>query len=300
MRILQVVPTYLPATRYGGPIVSVHSLSRALAARGHAVDVFTTSIDGPANSPVRLGVPTELQGVRVTYFRSPFLRRLSWAPELAAALRANVGSFDVVHLNSVFLWPTWVAARAARAAGIPYVVSPRGMLVKALIERRHRLVKSAWLRLFEQFTLEHAHAIHVTSELEEAELHRFDWRFRRVANIPNGVEEPGAKAGAPSAEISQIIAAAPLVLYFGRLCWKKGLEGLLEAFRRVPQGTLAIVGTDDEGLAPRLAEVADRLEIRSRVHILGQTVLGPDKEHLFAAASVFVLPSYSENFGNSV
>src|ERR1700680_1362004 len=50
MRILHVVPTYLPATRYGGPIVAVHSLCRALAARGHAVEVFTTSIDGPLDT----------------------------------------------------------------------------------------------------------------------------------------------------------------------------------------------------------------------------------------------------------
>src|SRR5262249_38631320 len=31
-----------------------------------------------------------------------------------------------------------------------------------------------------------------------------------------------------------------------------------------------------------------------------RTVLGRDKEHLFAAARLFVLPSYSENFGNTV
>src|SRR5687767_6027187 len=46
MNILQVVPTYLPARRYGGPIESVHGLCKALVARGHDVTVFTTNVDG--------------------------------------------------------------------------------------------------------------------------------------------------------------------------------------------------------------------------------------------------------------
>src|SRR5262249_28482423 len=51
MRILHVVPSYLPAVRYGGPIFAVHGLCRALAARGHEVQVFTTNIDGAALAP---------------------------------------------------------------------------------------------------------------------------------------------------------------------------------------------------------------------------------------------------------
>src|SRR5262245_45928758 len=52
LKILHVVPSYLPATRYGGPIRSVHGLARAQAARGHDVKVFTTNVNGPTVSPV--------------------------------------------------------------------------------------------------------------------------------------------------------------------------------------------------------------------------------------------------------
>jgi glycosyltransferase involved in cell wall biosynthesis len=65
-------------------------------------------------------------------------------------------------------------------------------------------------------------------------------------------------------------------------------------------GKLAIVGTDDEGLAPRLVKLARSLRIAERVRILPRTVIGFEKERLFAAAHVFVLTSYSENFGNAV
>ena len=39
MKILHVVPTYVPAWKHGGPIRSVHGLCKALAARGHQVTV---------------------------------------------------------------------------------------------------------------------------------------------------------------------------------------------------------------------------------------------------------------------
>jgi glycosyltransferase involved in cell wall biosynthesis len=174
------------------------------------------------------------------------------------------------------------------------------MLVKELIERRHRLAKSAWLYMIERSNLEGAGAIHATSELEAVELERFGWRLPHVAKIPNGVDEPEARTGEPSADIGRVIAAGPLALFLGRLSWKKGLDRLLTAFAPVVGGRLAIVGPDDEGLSAHLVQLATALGIGDRVFILPRTVLGCDKEYLFAAARVFVLPSYSENFGNTV
>ena len=123
MKILHVVPTYIPAWRYGGTIHSVHGLCRALAARGHDVDVFTTNVDGLADSDVPLGTPVVIDGVRVWYHPSRFGRRLYRSPDMGRRLKAHVGEYSVVHLHSVFLWPTWAAARAARNAGVPRPVT---------------------------------------------------------------------------------------------------------------------------------------------------------------------------------
>ena len=150
MRVLHVVPTYLPAVRYGGPIQSVHGLCAALAKRGHDVHVFTTNVDGSGDSAVPLGRPVDIDGVNVWYFASRRLRRVYWAPSMARALERDIGTFDLLHVHSVFLWPTWAASRAARAAGIPYVLSPRGMLVKDLIRAKSRFAKTAWMALIER------------------------------------------------------------------------------------------------------------------------------------------------------
>jgi glycosyltransferase involved in cell wall biosynthesis len=299
MRILHVVPSYLPAVRYGGPIFAIHGLCKAMAARGHEVHVFTTNIDGPGNSPVPIGVPVNLEGVQVRYFRCPLLRRLYWAPALGRALENEIDKFDVVHLHSVFLWPTWAAARAARKAGVPYVLSPRGMLVRDLIGRRSWLAKSAWIQIIERSNIGQAAAVHLTSQLEAAELQRFGWRLPRLAVIPNGVDEPPPCDGQIATDVEAIAAEQPLVLFLGRLSWKKGLDRLLRAFACTGAGKLAIVGTDDEGIAPRLVKLAEGLRIADRVRILPRTIIGSEKERLFAAARVFLLTSYSENFGNT-
>jgi glycosyltransferase involved in cell wall biosynthesis len=301
MRLLHVVPTYLPATRYGGPIFAVHGLCHALAVRGHTVEVFTTSIDGPGDSDVPHGVPVMLEGVIVRYFASNRMRRLAFAPSLARALQRAMPGADAVHLHSVFLWPTWAAARLARKSQAPHVISPRGMLVKELIASRHRAIKSAWISLIEKPNLECASAIHTTSTHEAAELAKFGWRLPRLAVIPNGVDDvDGAPAVKPSADVAALAGAEPLILFFGRIAEVKGLDRLLHGFARTSRGNLAIVGTDYEHMASRLARLAKELNIAERVRIVPRTVAGADKEFVFAAARAFVLPSYSESFGNSV
>jgi glycosyltransferase involved in cell wall biosynthesis len=299
MRLIHVTPTYLPAVRYGGPIFTVHGLCAALAARGHEVTVFTTSIDGPRNSDVPHDAPVMRDGVRIRYFASPALRRLSWAPALAASLRDEIGATDIVHLHSIFLWPTATAGRLARQRKKPYVVSPRGMLVEALVARRHSLLKRLWLALIERRNLEAAAAIHVTSRIEAAELGKFGFRLPRIAAIPNGADESIGEATAhPASDIGKLVEMRPLILAFGRLSWTKRLDRLIEAFARTSRGNLAIVGTDDEGLAPALRALAEQLGIAARVHLVPRTVTGAEREFVFAAANGLVLASLSENFGN--
>ena len=297
-----MVPTYLPAVRYGGPIFAVHSLCRALVSRGHHVEVVTTNINGFGTSDVPIGMRVNIDDVQVRYFSSKVLSRLSWAPALAKAVENDVDSFDIVHLQTVFLWPTWAAARVARNACVPYLVSPRGMLVKGLIERRNQLIKSAWINLIERSNLERASAIHTTSEVEADELARFNWHLPRVTTISNGVDAPDriAEGAIVSSDVINIANGKPLALFFGRLSWKKGLDRLLQAFARTNTGNLAIVGTDDERLVFGLSKLAHMLRITDRVRILPRTITGHDKEYLFSNAQLFVLPSYSENFGNTV
>jgi len=301
MRILHVVPTYLPAVRYGGPIYSVHGLCKALAAQGHEVHVFTTNVDGPHDSNVPLGESVDMEGVKVWYFPSRFLRRLYCSSMMAKELRRSIVNFDLVHLHSVFLWPTLAAARLAQKADVPYVVSPRGMLVKDLLWRKSFWLKSAWVKLFERRTLEMAAFIHTTSETEAAELRAFAFKLPKSVVIPNGVDSLSSKGeGQLSSDVLDLTKGAPYALFLGRINWKKGLDRLIGAWCDIPDMQLVIAGNDKEGYLSALQQQINEANLTAVVKILGRGIREVDKTALYSSARLFILPSYSENFGNTV
>lgn len=302
MRILHVVPSYLPAWRYGGPIRSVHGLARAQAAAGHEVKVLTTNADGPGRLDVPTDRPIDRDGVAVHYCRLGTPARLYRSPAMARALARRLPEADVAHLHSVFLWPTLAAARAAERAAAPYLVAPRGMLVGELIRRRGRWRKRAWIALFERRTLARAAAIHVTSAAEGEELARLGLDLAPVVRVENGVALDGddEPAGPGDAErVAEALLSRPYLLCLGRVAAKKRLERAIAAIAPFPGLRLVIAGNDDERQARTLLETARELGVADRVSFLGE-VRGEPKRELLEGAFALLLPSASENFGNVV
>jgi glycosyltransferase involved in cell wall biosynthesis len=299
MKLLHVVASYLPATRYGGTIVSVHGLCKALAARGHDVHVFTTSVDGDADSPVPHGRPVVIDGVTVWYFQSRTFRRIYYAPDLADALRRHIDDFAIVHSHAIYLWPLWAAGRAARRAGVPHVISPRGMLEHALIERQTAFWKSLLVAFIEKPRFESAAAIHVTSRREADEARSFGFAFPPFHEVPNGVDLADGSDRDPSPSIAALQRRQPFVLFLGRINWKKGLDRLIAAMRHAPAASLVIAGNDEEHYRPAIEALAASHGVTGRVTFTG-AIHGADKSAAIDMASALVLPSYSENFGNVV
>jgi glycosyltransferase involved in cell wall biosynthesis len=302
VRILHVVPSYLPAWRYGGPIRSVHGLARAQAAAGHRVEVFTTDADGPGRLDAPNDRAVDRDGVAVHYFRLGRPARLYRSPPLGEAVTARIAEFDVAHLHSVFLWPTLAAARAAERARVPYVVAPRGMLVESLIDRRGRWRKRAWIALFERRTLSRAGAIHVTSASEARDLRRLALDLAPVAEVENGLDpdfDPEPEGAGDAERVAAARAAGPYLLCLGRVAAKKRIELAIAAVAGHPTLRLVVAGNDDEGLTPALEVRARELGISGRVSFLGE-IRGAAKRDLLAHAIALALPSASENFGNVV
>jgi glycosyltransferase involved in cell wall biosynthesis len=300
VRILHVVPSYIPAWRYGGPIRSVHGLCAALARRGHEVHVATTNVDGEDDSGASLAGPVDIDGVQVHYFPSTRLRRLYYSPPMYWFMNESMTTWDLVHTHSVFLWPTAAAAYLARRFDKPYVLSPRGMLVQDLISRRSRLLKRAWISLVESRNVSRAAAIHVTSAVEANELLALGLKPRRMFEVPNGLDfsldrsDASTRGPAESGSLPR-----QYVLFLGRISWKKGLDRLVAALTAASEVSLVIAGNDDEGYWPGLLRKATELSVADRIHYIG-FVEGERKREVLSRAAILVLPSYSENFGNVV
>ncbi len=301
MRILHVVPSYYPAVRYGGPIYSVHGLCKFLVKKGHEVQVYTTNIDGQGFLDVPVDEDVDIDGVKVKYFPVQFSRRFVFSSFLHRRLIQNVALFDVVHIHSIYLFPTWAAARASLKNNIPYIIAPRGMMVKDLVRAKSWIPKSLWLQLCGKKIFRKAAGLHFTTSIEQSEFERFGYKINgKKLIVPNGLDiPPNIDPDKIEGILRKYGLCEPYVLSLGRINWKKGLDRAIEAWSKVSNADLVIAGNDEEGLIPKLQKQVQKLGLAQRVKFIGP-VHGDDKLVLFSKASCFILPSHSENFGNVV
>jgi glycosyltransferase involved in cell wall biosynthesis len=297
LSILFVTASYYPAVRYGGPIYTVHSLARSLAERGNRVVVYTTNVNGekaPENSTSYVRI---LDGVTVRYFTT-LIDKIYWSSPMNRSLHEDAGQFDVVHAQGAFLYPTVAARRAASRNDIPFVYSPRGMLVDTLIKKKNFVAKSVWIKLFEVQNCKHSAFIHATSDIEAQEISRLGLRPRAVEVIPNGLDMPERESETDEVlRRSRLVGSRqPYIIILGRVSWKKGIDRLILAMKFVPSITLVIAGNDDENYTPQLMGIIREQGLEDRIVFTG-AVYGMDKFALLRGAELFVLPSYSESFG---
>ncbi len=297
MKVLHVIPSL--SAVHGGPTRAVALMERALSGLGVRVETVTSDDDGAGRHNGRpCGVPLTENGVTRRYFRKQVDFYKASLP-MARWLARHVRDYDLLHIHALFSFSSMAAARAARRAGVPYIIRPLGTLNRYGVTQRRPWLKRASLALLEGPALRAAAAVHFTSLDEQREAEALRLPLRGVV-IALGVE-PGPPAdSAPVRARYPALADAPYLLYLSRLDPKKNLEGLFEAFSHLPPQwsavRLLVAGTGDPGYVGALRERAARLGLEDRVVWAGH-VEGELKASALAGALAFVLPSFSENFG---
>lgn len=143
-------------------------MARAVAARGHTVEIQTTDRAMTDAEKKHYASPVVDRGVTIHVHKQgvPATLAVSWP--LARALDKAIPAADVVHIHSLYLFHVWYAARVARKAGKPYLLRPHGTL-DPFLWKRHRLRKAFIETLFQDRVIDHAAALHWTAA-EEMEL----------------------------------------------------------------------------------------------------------------------------------
>ena len=288
MNILHVTPSFYPATKWGGPIWSTKAICDGIhETTDMNVRVLTTDAASP-DLKDRVGPPT-------LAYPTCFTRRLaghSIAPGLLARLPAAIRWADVVHVTGTYSFPTLPTLALARLMQRPVVWSPRGALqaTAAWDDAPRKRVKHLFERAA-QFLRPERTVLHVTAGSEAADS---VGRLRGIETtlIPNCVDVPK--------ELPTMISgvSALRLLYVGRLHPKKGLDLLFDAVMRMTDNVvLDVYGTGDDAYVQTLTIQAAQSNGRIRLH--GQ-VSGAAKTQAFVDSDIFVLPSYSENFGIAV
>lgn len=278
MRLFLAGTSFKPT--YGGPALSVARLGCALAQEGVTVGLW--SADG---SVMMHPDPAATKG----------LVRLDGS--LKAAISA-FGRMDLIHDNGLWLPHNHELAVLAGHWGVPRLVSTRGMLEPWALRHKGLKKKLAWA-LYQRRDLCWAACLHATSAMEGEHLRGLGLGVP-IRVVPNGVDVP-AVIRDPVPRASEPAGGRRVALFLGRLYPVKGLPMLIDAWAQVrPEGwCLRILGPDEAGHRHHLARRILGQELVEWVSLDG-AVYGEEKALAYQEADLFVLPSYSENFGMAV
>jgi glycosyltransferase involved in cell wall biosynthesis len=214
--------------------------------------------------------------------------RLGRTAELAIG-RASV-SARILHDHGVWLQSNHAMTAVARRAQMPRVVSPRGMISPWALNFHRMRKRVAWM-LYQARDLRSAQLLHATSEDEAHDARRLGIRSP-IAIIPNGVEL------APVLPDRKRNGHARQALFLSRIHRKKGVRELIAAWAqtRPLHWSLVIAGPDDGGHRAEAEELVRRKGLEATVRFIG-SVPNDERWRVFAEADLFILPTFSENFG---
>jgi glycosyltransferase involved in cell wall biosynthesis len=281
-------------------------LNKALRRRGVEVDVFTTNAGLEERPDIIVNQWQQVDGVRVKYFSYKGYIHYNFSMSLWRELRRQVKEYDLVHITAVWNFPVLAAAWACQQAGVPYIVSPRGTIYPETIALKSATLKKGYYYLFARQYLNRAAAIHFTAQDERLRVMSYLKLSSRAVVIPNGLELDEIGAALTKETVGQlpvILEGKRYLLFLGRLHPKKGLDVLIKAYstihRQYPEVYLVLAGPDADGYGQVIREQITAANLEENVLFTGM-LTGAAKIATLKHAEIFVLSSYSENFGMSV
>lgn len=278
-------------TSTGGPAESVPRLCASLARAGAEITIAT--LRGPLSAAT---LEAAADGVRIETYSHIHSVSLS----IFNGIRALSQEVDLIHGHGLWLPTNWATGAAARKTGKPFVLSPKGTLNPAAL-RHSRAKKKLAAALSDHRDLKSAHCLQASSETEYRAIRSYGLG-NPVAVIPHGIVTDVFDRLPDPTAFRLKLAIPPekrILLFVSRLSWEKGLEDLAKAWGNVAgeftDWVLMIVGAGDRAYVAKLRALFRDQPGADRVAWTGM-LMGDEKLAAYAAAALFILPSYTENF----
>lgn len=199
---------------------------------------------------------------------------------------------DIVHVNCCWLPCSAFTQKWAQQLGFKVILSPHGMLEPWIISRNYWTKKRPALLLYQKTAIVNADCIHATAESEKENLLKLGYNDK-IEIVANGID-------VDNIVMKDNWERKKNILFLSRIHVKKGIEFLLEAVALLKEQltgyTINIAGEGDYDYIVSLKNKTKELGIEKMVNFCGG-VYGEMKWTFFRVADVFVLPTYSENFG---
>lgn len=289
MKIAQIVASL--ESRHGGPSRSVRGLASGLAELGHSVELLTTRADG---------APSVEKTDALSIFSFPRERPRRFCPSVLLRDHLRAGDHEVLHAHGLWLRPLHYARVVAQRRSVPLVVSPRGMM-SPWAWHHHRPRKVFASRFIHPDALRRAAGWHATSQAEADDIRRLGFA-QPVCIAPNGVTPPSPADEAAAArhwrENEPGFSGRRLALFYSRFHAKKRVLEVIDLWLSKSRGdwVLLVAGIPEQYSVRQLEAYVERNGGAQRVFVRDGDGAPPP----YAAASLFLLPSHSENFGQVV
>ncbi|MFH1309483.1 MAG: glycosyltransferase [Candidatus Omnitrophota bacterium] len=298
MKVLYVCPGL--NIQRGGAITAVVNLARTLSAKGVSISIFA-----PRSDCEEYGYTDELKNVNVEFFKKGLLSKIwtGYSPRLARNLKKRVREFDLIHIHELWHYPAFSAYRAAKRAGIPFVITAHGELTSRM--RGYKSFrKKIYMRFVQKDILKNARALHAITREEVKDFYNLT-KHGNVVHIPNGLDVEEFK-NLPNADIFKNVFPETknkkIILFLGRMHPVKGIDILAQAFGALAKNRndvrLIIAGPDNEGYLRNIVKILKKEKALEKT-VFTDMVSGELKKSLLRAADIFVLPSHSEVLGLS-
>ncbi|WP_053405511.1 glycosyltransferase [Persicobacter sp. CCB-QB2] len=206
----------------------------------------------------------------------------------------SLNKFKIVHLQGVWEWQFLIILMIGLFKDLNIVISPRGMLEPWAL-KEGRLKKKVFL-LFFRLLLSKKCVFHCTAKSELRSIRSLGFE-NPISVISNGINlnlySPASMQTKPKGEKT--------ILFLSRIHKKKGLENLIKAWRNIESGfkrgwRLQIVGNGCPRYIADIRSFINEVGLENEVYLL-PPLFGHDKQKKYHEADLFVLPTYSENFG---
>jgi len=302
LKILHVIPTL--SSLAGGPTEVALNLVRNLNVLGADAEILTTDDDGNNRLNVPLKELTIFKDVPVRFFPriNPRLKEFIISPSAVAWLSDNLQRYDILDIHYLFSYVPLIARSIARRKKFPYTVRTMGQLSPWALQQS-KWKKKLFFKWQEYKNLQQANALHSTSKAEEQDIRTFGLSTP-VINIPLGVEQPNLIADSSSIirKKYDIHPEAFVILYLSRLHYKKRPDLIIEVAAELKKKYnihVIMAGSGEEGYVQKLMKLTSDFQLEDSVSFIG-FVDGREKDELLQGSELFVLPSFSENFGIAV
>ena len=305
MRILHVISSI--DFKYGGPSRFVLDLVLAQNKKGIEANICTVYQN---DKEKKISSKYKFIKNKIFNFKVILLKQISFSLLFKKFIDNKIYTYDIIHIHGLYRFPTSYGAYKARKLKLPYIIRPHGSLDPYLYKQSsHSLIlKRLWEYFFDFPNIRNSSAIHCTSNLEKKKINQFNVASKtKLFVIPNFISDIFFKKKTKNLSFKNKIGFSnddKIILFLGRINFKKGLDLLIPAFKKInnvfPNYKLLVVGQNNEKYLEQVVlPLVEKNNLEDHFKYL-PAIYGKELVQCYQESDLFVLPSYSENFGLTI